>query len=306
MTPRQGRRISTPSTARTFRPARTNYLLLAAEGSGHYVGCNLSVLQRAMGWWGEGDDMIFKVDGEVRPSLHGTGSEDYFSDAWGMREGQSLFYGCPLQEEDFQAGSKATVYRFHIPDPVPFKRSIEVTIEHGHADDRADFLSSVAYWYQTEPHRPFPRLARVEDRLPFAFEAPENFVLPKWEAAEPGAPGAFIDRAAGLRLSAPRLLAGLASYYDRTGARLPFLRTDGAAEGAKAELRFPVAVRDRYALELYFLRSPAAGDVRILGGRGAAAAATEVARRSSKATPRTRRSRPSPSKACSSRRGTTP
>jgi hypothetical protein len=258
-----------------FPPGKDNYLLLAAEGSGHYVGCDLSVLQRAMGWWGEGDD-VFKVDGEVRPSLHGTGSEDYFSDAWGMREGQSLFYGCPLQEEDFQAGSKATVYRFHIPDPVPFKRSIEVTIEHGHADDRADFLSSVAYWYQTEPHRPFPRLARVEDRLPFAFEAPENFVLPKWEAAEPGAPGAFIDRAVGLRLSARRLMAGLASHYDRTGARLPFLRTDGAAEGEKAELRFPVAVRDRYALELYFLRSPAAGDVRILGGRGAAAAAAEA------------------------------
>jgi hypothetical protein len=258
-----------------FPPGKDDYLLLAAEGSGHYVGCNLSVLQRAMGWWGEGDD-VFKIDGEARPSLHGTGSEDYFSDAWGMREGQSLFYGCPLQEEDFQAGSKATVYRFHVPDPVPFKRSIEVTIEHGHANDRADFLSSVAYWYQTEPHRPFPRLARVEDRLPFAFEAPENFILPKWEAAEPGAPGAFIDRAAGLRLSAPRLLAGLASYYDRTGARLPFLRTDGVAEGEKAEFRFPVAVRDRYALELYFLRTPAAGDVRILGSRGGAASAPEA------------------------------
>ena len=124
------RPISMPSTGRNSRPTRgANYLLLDAEGAGHYVGCNLSVLQRAMGWWGEGDDMI-QVDGESKPSLHGTGSEDYFSDAWGMREGQSLFYGCPLQEEDFQAGSKATVYRFHIPDPVPFKR-----VHRG--DDRA-------------------------------------------------------------------------------------------------------------------------------------------------------------------------
>ena len=258
-----------------FPPGRDSYLLLAAEGAGHYVGCNLSVFQRAMGWWGEGDD-VFKIDGEVRPSLHGTGSEDYFSDAWGMREGQSLFYGCPLQEEDFQAGSKATVYRFHIPDPVPFRRSIEVAIEHGHANDRADFLSSVAYWYQVEPHRPFPRLARVEDRLPFAFEAPESFVLPKWEAAEPEAPGTFVDRAAGLRMTALRLLAGLASHYDRTGARLPFLRTDGAAEGATAEFRFSVAVRDRYTLELSFLRTPAAGNVRILGRRGGAAAGAEA------------------------------
>ena len=245
------------------------YLLLSAEGSGHYVGCNMSVLQRAMGWWGEGDDMI-RVDGEPRPSLHGTGSEDYFSDAWGMRESQSLFYGCPLQEEDFQTGSKATVYRFHVPDPVPFKRSIQVTIEHGHANDRKDFLSSVAYWYQTEPHRPFPELAAVKDRLPFAFEAPENFVLPEWEGAEPGAPAGFVDRGAGLRMTGPRLAAGLSSYYSRTGARLPFLRTDGAAAGARIELRFPVVVRDLYTLELHFLKTPAAGDLRVLGSRGAA------------------------------------
>ena len=134
-----------------------NYLILDAEGRGHYVGCNLSVLQRAMGWWGEGDDMIY-VDGETEPSLHGTGSEDYFSDAWGMRERPGPFYGCPLQEEDFQAGSKATVYRFHIPDPIPFTKSIRVTIEHGHANDRADFDSSTAYWYQAEPHKAFPAL----------------------------------------------------------------------------------------------------------------------------------------------------
>jgi hypothetical protein len=250
--------------------ARRDYLLLAAEGAGHYVGCNMSVLQRAMGWWGEGDDMI-RVDGEKQPSLHGTGSEDYFSDAWGMREGQRLFYGCPLQEEDFQAGAKATVYRFHLADPVPFERSIEVTIEHGHANDRKDYLSSVAYWYQTEPHRPFPKLPPVADRLPFAFEPPGNFVLPRWEAAEAGTAGAFVDRDSGLRVTGPRLLAGLASHYGRSGARLPFLRTDGADQGDRVELRFPVAVRDRYALELLFLRSPAAGDLHVLGERGGGA-----------------------------------
>jgi hypothetical protein len=245
---------------------RRNYLLLAAEGAGHYVGCNLSVLQRAMGWWGEGDDMI-RVDGESKPSLHGTGSEDYFSDAWGMREGRSLFYGCPIQEEDFQAGSKATVYRFHVPDPVPFKRSVEVTIEHGHGNDRGDLLSSVAYWYQTEPHRAFPSFPPVAERLPFAFEPPENFILPKWEEEGPGEAGAFVDPSAGLRMSAPRLLAALSSYYNGAGARYPVLRTDGAADGTGAEFRFPVAIRDLYTIELHFLRSPAAGNVQVRGGR---------------------------------------
>jgi len=83
-----------------------NYLILEAVGQGHYAGCNLSVLQRSIGWWGEGDDMIY-VDGEELPSLHGTGSEDYFSDAWGMREGNNLYYGCSIQEEDFQVGSQS-------------------------------------------------------------------------------------------------------------------------------------------------------------------------------------------------------
>jgi len=246
---------------------RRDYLILEAEGAGHYVGCNLSVLQRAMGWWGEGDDRI-KVDGESKPSLHGTGSEDYFSDAWGMRESQGLFYGCPLQEEDFQAGSKATVYRFHIPDPVPFTKSIDVTIEHGHANDRKDFLSSVAYWYQTEPHRAFPSFPAVSARLPYAFEPPENFVLPAWKPKAGEGGDSFVDEPSGLRMRAPRLLAGLASTYDRSGARLPFLRTDGAADGTRVEFRFPVAIRDLYAIELTFLRSPAAGNIRVLGGRG--------------------------------------
>ncbi len=250
-----------------FPPApNRNYLLLDAEGAGHYVGCNLSVLQRAMGWWGEGDDMI-TVDGETSPSLHGTGSEDYFSDAWGMRESQSLFYGCPLQEEDFQAGSKATVYRFHIPDPVPFKKSIRVTIEHGHANDRSDLLSSVAYWYQAEPHLPFPPLTPAAERLPYAFEPPENFVFPKWEVAKPGDAGVFIDREAGLRMTAPRLASALSSYYSSAGSRYPLLRTDGAAEGTRVEFRFPVDIRDLYAVDLHFLKAPAAGNFRILRER---------------------------------------
>jgi len=67
-----------------------NYLFLDAEGAGHYVGVSYSILNRASGWWGEGDDFIW-VDGEKFQSLNGTGSEDYFCDGWGMRESQSYF-----------------------------------------------------------------------------------------------------------------------------------------------------------------------------------------------------------------------
>ncbi|HOI44513.1 MAG TPA: DUF2961 domain-containing protein [Candidatus Aminicenantes bacterium] len=242
--------------------AGKNYILLDASGRGHYVGANLSVLQRADSWWGEGDDMIY-VDGEAQPSLHGTGSEDYFSDAWGMREDGNLFYGCPLQEEDFQMGSKATVYRFHIPDPIPFKKSIRVTLEHGHANDRSDYYSSVAYWYQTEPHAARPALPPVEKRLPYAFESTESFKLLDWEESLAEGHTEFLDKKAGIRFKAPRLARSLTSYYSQTGERYAILSTEGAAAGTKAELSFPVETGELYNINLFFLKAPSMGAYRI-------------------------------------------
>ena len=239
-----------------------NYLILDSAGRGHYVGCNLSILQRAMGWWGEGDDMIY-VDGEEKPSLHGTGSEDYFSDAWGMREDENPFYGCPLQEPDFQVGAKATVYRFHIPDPIPFKKSIRVTIEHGHANNRSDFFSSVAYWYQSEPHKPFPPLPSVERRLPFALESPRNFILPAWEKIEEEGFTSFEDKKTGAKFRAKNLSHSLTSYYDPGGNRYPILTTENAHVGTKAALSFPVEIGEHYNLELFFLEGSAMGDLKV-------------------------------------------
>jgi len=142
-----------------------NYLILAAAGRGHYVGCNLSIELNADGWWGEGDDMIY-VDGEQVPGLQGTGSEDYFCGAWGYGETFSnLYFGLPLRGPH-TTGAHWNVYRYHIEDPIPFREQITVTIEHGHANDRSDNFSSVAYWYQLEPHLPFPELPPAEERLP--------------------------------------------------------------------------------------------------------------------------------------------
>lgn len=238
-----------------------NYLILDAQGNGHYVGCNLSILQRAMGWWGEGDDMIF-VDGEEFPSLYGTGSEDYFSDAWGMREDENLFYGCPLQEPDFKTGSKATVYRHHIPDPIPFERSIRVTIEHGHANDRSDYFSSVAYWYQNEPHRAFPPLPSVEQRLPFALEYP-GFVLPAWTEMEPRRDTvSFEDESSGMIVSARRLTHALTSFYGPRGERYPVLSTDGAREGDRISVSLNTPIGEYYNITLFHLTGPSGGRVR--------------------------------------------
>ena len=85
-------------------------------------------LSRSAGWYGEGDDFFF-IDGEEEPSLRGTGTEDYFCDAWGFREQDGPFYGTPLWE-GCNTGDRGTAYRFHIPDPIVFKKSLRAEIEH--------------------------------------------------------------------------------------------------------------------------------------------------------------------------------
>ncbi|HNT01498.1 MAG TPA: DUF2961 domain-containing protein [Candidatus Saccharicenans sp.] len=242
-----------------------NYLILEAVGRGHYAGCVLSVLQRSIGWWGEGDDIIF-IDGSESPAIIGTGSEDYFSDAWGMREGNHLYYGCPLQEEDFQAGAKASVFRFHLPDPVPFFKSIKVTIEHGHANDRSDYYSSVAFWYQTEPHKPFPPLPSVDKRLPLALAAGDNFFLPVWLKVENGQPGLveYQDKVNGTKLLGSSLTSLLTSYYDQSGQRYQAIISQGAVDGTRISMNLQASLSDLYDIRIYYLKGPAFGNWRIL------------------------------------------
>jgi hypothetical protein len=143
-----------------------NYVWLEATGRGHYVGVTMSVLQNQDHWWGEGDDMFF-IDGEKLPTITGTGSEDYFLGAWDFGDKPFAYelFGAPVKGDEV-AGSRSSVYRFHLDSPIPFTKSIRATIEHGHANHRSDNYFSVAYWYQTEPHAPFPALPPVEQRLP--------------------------------------------------------------------------------------------------------------------------------------------
>ncbi len=143
-----------------------NYVWMEATGRGHFVGVTMSVLQNQDDWWGEGDDMFF-VDGESTPSINGTGTEDYFLGAWdfGAHAFSYGLFGAPVKGEN-RAGSRWSVYRFHLDSPIPFSRSLRATIEHGHANHRSDDYFSVAYWYQTEPHGAFPALPPLDQRLP--------------------------------------------------------------------------------------------------------------------------------------------
>lgn len=158
------------------------YTILDAEGSGHYVGCHLNMQNRE--WWlrpplrdisfprgfglgmMEGPETISR-DGEPEPSIWGTGTEDYFNGAWYylLKGGRfaAPYHGCLVRDV---LRSRVAVYRFDMSAPVSFSRSLRVSLHHGFYNDTACDYSSTAYWYQAEPHRPFPELPPIPSRQP--------------------------------------------------------------------------------------------------------------------------------------------
>jgi len=148
-----------------------NYVFVETRGRGHLMGVTLGVLQNQDFWMGEGDDMVF-ADDEAHPIITGTGTEDYFNGAWdfGGRDTAipfaHLYNGAPLIVAGERPGGRYCLYRWHADNPITFTKYLKHTIEHGHANDRADNYFSVAYWYQSQPYTDFPALPAVASRIP--------------------------------------------------------------------------------------------------------------------------------------------
>jgi hypothetical protein len=133
-----------------------NYELLKVNGyQGKYVGTILGVESHPdrKGKWYEGDDM-FVIDKEPwPPRLHGTGTEDYFGMAWGFhRLYQTFDHGVAhfeknITDHDRFFDGRYVTYRFHINDPILFKKSIHASIEAGHGNECEQHYESVAIWY---------------------------------------------------------------------------------------------------------------------------------------------------------------
>jgi hypothetical protein len=156
--------------------AGRRYEILSVKGRGHYVGTVLSVIQAEPGWFGEGDDRFY-VDGERAARIEGTGTEDYFNDAWSLRVADGPYTGVPVADGE-GVGARMTAYRWHLVDPVPFTRSLVFNIEHvgwtynadgsvrSAAEERPDLFSSVAFWYQDGIATDQPDLPYGPGRLP--------------------------------------------------------------------------------------------------------------------------------------------
>lgn len=130
------------------------------------------------GWWGEGDDMVF-IDGDTwPPSIHGTGTEEIFGGgACPAMEYNTDYCGFHLiSNRDYSRHN--SMYRFFVTDPIRFKKSIRYTIEHGHGNNFENDYSSVAYWYQQEPHVK-SNILPVNERMPLLMTSDEKEVIKK-------------------------------------------------------------------------------------------------------------------------------
>jgi hypothetical protein len=139
-----------------------DYVLLDTKGKGHYVGTVLAVRTRSPSWFGEGDEKIY-IDGEAKASIWGTGTEDYFLCAWGLKQTSTPYFGVPYFDQWGIVGGHTSAYRWHLNDPIVFNKGIKVTFEHFgwissdenpdrktmSWNEREDDYSSVAFWYQT-------------------------------------------------------------------------------------------------------------------------------------------------------------
>jgi len=132
-------------------------LLEEVTGAGQFVGTFVSWQQNNDGWWGEGEIKMFIDDDDEFPTICGTGTEDYFGGAWCFGENFSAPYLGYQKVSGEGTGSRITMYRFHVLDPVFFKRRLHITLQALGWRSRTRYLplqddvAATAYWYQTLP-----------------------------------------------------------------------------------------------------------------------------------------------------------
>jgi len=150
------------------------------EGTGQYVGTYLAHGTRKIGWWGEGE-VKFYMDGDKEfPTICTTGEEDYFCGSYGYNDREidgkmyydsfSSLYAGFYEVKDSEIDGFVGIfgqYRWHVLDPIRFNKDLRITVQClGWRKDGylplEDDLSSVAYWYQLEPHNLFPKLPSNE------------------------------------------------------------------------------------------------------------------------------------------------
>lgn len=158
-------------------PYKEVYTILdGVKGQGQYVGTYMAWGLNNNNWWGEGE-IKFYLDGDEYPTICGTGTEDYFCGSYNFDPSPNhnegfVAFSSPYSglhqiirgTSDYRSQMRLGMYRWHIKDPIRFESDLRVTIQalgwrsHRRYLPLQDDIASVAFWYQTLPHTPFPPL----------------------------------------------------------------------------------------------------------------------------------------------------
>ena len=160
----------------------SNYTIVdGIKGKGQYAGVYMAWGVHNNGWWGEGE-IKFYLDGDTQyPTICGTGTEDYFcgsydfdtakKNAAGVTEVNYTEFCTPYAglhqvvrgDGHYNVMQRFGLYRWHVMDPVRFDKDLRITIQDlgwrkdGRYLAQKSDISSVCFWYQTEPHAKFPK-----------------------------------------------------------------------------------------------------------------------------------------------------
>lgn len=148
------------------------------KGKGQYVGTYLAWGVNNNGWWGEGEIKFFMDGDDKFPTICGTGTEDYFCGSYNFdhkghyQEFSTPYTGLPQvirPDGLYKSQQRFGLYRWHIMDPIRFEKELKVTIQDlgwrsgGRYLPQQSDISSTVFWYQREPHAPFPKLPSKND-----------------------------------------------------------------------------------------------------------------------------------------------
>ncbi|MFZ4396820.1 MAG: glycoside hydrolase family 172 protein [Kiritimatiellia bacterium] len=241
---------------RDLTKSMTPFTMLETTGKGRLVGVSMAMEgnnERGSGYL-EGDELIY-MDGEQKPSWHGTGAEDFFNGSWYFSGQQAslALYGCTELKQNNTAA-----YRFFLPDDAPFQRSLAARLEHGGdlrgydicdpekpKSDKWSYTGApyacTAYYYQKEPHTVGSFIASAS--------ALDYFV----------SPGPLAHHAIEAEECKPRVVGGrieLQKWEDFAkgvrGTIVPTLVPDDV--NASLQFSIPVRCADRYVISAYMAR----------------------------------------------------
>lgn len=226
----------------------SSYTILNTHGEGHVVGVNLSIQSYDMKLnFTGGIERIF-IDGEKRPSIAGTGTENFFTSG-SLQHGTffSNYAGVIISNDTL---GRISGYRYFIQDAISFKKSIKFTIEHGSGNQALTDFSSTVFWYQLEPHHPFPPIPESGQRIPIRTIIPGR-----------------LFEAENLHIHAGNIRTSVMDMSDYgpewSGSKQLLLHT---FKGSVVDFSLPRLDEEVYDIEIYYTRGPDYGNASVFLG----------------------------------------